>query len=212
MSTTNTPVSTPTMVSDAELKDIVTKTASEKLIKELTVGQAYFTETEILSMDRADLILHVCTLRKLARQSVSVKSIVSGFKPSTQTFTFGSGAATAGAAVGGPGKSDEGTDPIKTLLAFMVQQQTVRAEEERKLQIKKDQEKAERREEERKLQLKKDEEKENGEKKKGKERKKKGNFSLRKMKKRLKKLKKKRKELKKKDNVSLRKMKKMLKS
>ena len=141
MSTTNTPVSTPTMVSDAELKDIVTKTASEKLIKELTVGQAYFTETEILSMDRADLILHVCTLRKLARQSVSVKSIVSGFKPSTQTFTFGSGAATAGAAVGGPGKSDEGTDPIKTLLAFMVQQQTVRAEEERKLQIKKDQEK-----------------------------------------------------------------------
>ena len=102
----------PRLLSDQELRTLVTKSDSARLIAELMCAQSYFTEDEINAMDRGDLITHVCELRKLAKVHTALKSVVSGFKPR--------GAELRGE-VETRGRQVEEVDPLKAMMAFMLQ-------------------------------------------------------------------------------------------
>jgi hypothetical protein len=71
----------PVDSSDAELKGIVTKDSEDRLKAELLRGQDYFSEARIHDMTKAQLVLYVVALRKLAGTKESVKTMISGYDP-----------------------------------------------------------------------------------------------------------------------------------
>jgi hypothetical protein len=66
-------------LAEKELRKLVTKDSSERLVAELKVGQNVYTSVEIEAMGREDLINQVTYLRKLAGQNTKVTTLVSTF-------------------------------------------------------------------------------------------------------------------------------------
>src|SRR5277367_4494956 len=114
----------PKIITQKELKDIVTRESSDRLSAELRVGTKTLTETQIENLSRADLIANVCALRTCAKQHVSVKQLIPHFVPVGSVATRG--AATSVQEVEAPASADN-------QLALMMQM--FRHMEERRVEL-----------------------------------------------------------------------------
>jgi len=56
---------------------------SECFVRELKIGQRHFSNQEIETMSKSELVEHVVTVRKIAGTSSAVKQFVSNFVPSS---------------------------------------------------------------------------------------------------------------------------------
>ena len=119
-------------VTESELRQAITKESSERLTKELKLGQSYFSNQDIESMSRSELVEQVVTLRKIAGTSSAVKQLVSNFVPSKVSNPSSSDTATVQDTKSGTTGSN--ADPI-FLIAQMMQMQ-MKAQEMQMLQAK----------------------------------------------------------------------------
>ena len=71
----------PLTMSDDELRVVVQRDSTDRLIAELKLAQSYFSEAEVIALSRSDLIANVMILRRLSGQTSSVRVLVSNFKP-----------------------------------------------------------------------------------------------------------------------------------
>src|SRR6267154_4527553 len=81
-----------------DIRKSVQKDDTLRLQKEIQVGQTVFDADQISKLRRSQLVDYVTTLRFLANQTESVKSIVPGFDPKTVKFTSDPVKVTAGEA------------------------------------------------------------------------------------------------------------------
>ena len=70
----------------AMLKTIVQKDGTERLIREMLLGQSHFDEDHIRNFSRSQLISYVVVLRNLAKQTGAVTGLVKGFDPKMVVF------------------------------------------------------------------------------------------------------------------------------